>query len=391
MTELVHVLARGDSLDGARRVPVPAAAADGRQLPRDQSLAGEGRRWPRMGRIRDVLRLPLVPVGSGHARRAPERAAGRRARMSADAARALRAELERFTGPVAPGGRARRARRRSSRSRPRSTPAPCAPPSAAPDGELARQRLGQGRHPARLPARPHRSRRRPAARSRSTTRTPIRCGRSSVDDGIRIVPGGSAIRDGCYVAPGVVCMPPMYINVGAYVGEGTMVDSHALVGSCAQIGRRVHLSAAAQIGGVLEPAGALPGDHRGRGAGRRQLRRVRGHDRARARRARAGHASSPAARAVFDLVHDRVYRRDGDRPLEIPAGAVVVPGTRPVRIGPGRGGRHRPLRAGHREVPRREDRHRGPPRGAAALSHADPHALPLVRDQAPPGDHRHHR
>ena len=77
-------------------------------------------------------------------------------------------------------------------------------------------------------------------------------------DGVRIVPGGSAIRDGCYVASGVVCMPPMYINVGAYVGEGTMIDSHALVGSCAQIGRRVHLSAAAQIGGVLEPAGALP-------------------------------------------------------------------------------------------------------------------------------------
>nr|MBA3555588.1 2,3,4,5-tetrahydropyridine-2,6-dicarboxylate N-succinyltransferase [Gemmatimonadales bacterium] len=78
------------------------------------------------------------------------------------------------------------------------------------------------------------------------------------DDGVRLVPGGSAIRDGCYVARGVVCMPPMYVNVGAYVDEGTMVDSHALVGSCAQIGRRVHLSAAAQIGGVLEPAGALP-------------------------------------------------------------------------------------------------------------------------------------
>ena len=76
-----------------------------------------------------------------------------------------------------------------------------------------------------------------------------------LDDGIRIVPGGSSIRDGCYVARGVVCAPPMWINVGAYVDEGTMVDSHALVGSCAQIGRRVHLSAAAQIGGVLEPAG----------------------------------------------------------------------------------------------------------------------------------------
>src|SRR2546425_6841411 len=75
---------------------------------------------------------------------------------------------------------------------------------------------------------------------------------------VRIVPGGSTIRDGCYVAPGVVCMPPMYVNVGAYVDEGTMIDSHALVGSCAQIGRRVHLSAAAQGGGVLEPVGALP-------------------------------------------------------------------------------------------------------------------------------------
>ncbi|MGH7499727.1 MAG: 2,3,4,5-tetrahydropyridine-2,6-dicarboxylate N-succinyltransferase, partial [Gemmatimonadales bacterium] len=80
----------------------------------------------------------------------------------------------------------------------------------------------------------------------------------SLDDGIRIVPGGSSIRDGCYVARGVVCVPPMWINVGAYVDEGTMVDSHALVGSCAQIGKRVHLSAAAQIGGVLEPVGAVP-------------------------------------------------------------------------------------------------------------------------------------
>ncbi|MEM6648541.1 MAG: 2,3,4,5-tetrahydropyridine-2,6-dicarboxylate N-succinyltransferase, partial [Bacteroidota bacterium] len=80
----------------------------------------------------------------------------------------------------------------------------------------------------------------------------------SIADGIRVVPGGSAIRSGSYVASGVICMPPMYINVGAYVDEGTMVDSHALVGSCAQIGKRVHLSAAAQIGGVLEPPGALP-------------------------------------------------------------------------------------------------------------------------------------
>ena len=76
--------------------------------------------------------------------------------------------------------------------------------------------------------------------------------------GVRIVPGGSSIRDGCYIGKGVTCMPPMYINVGAYVDEGTMVDSHALVGSCAQIGKNCHISAAAQIGGVLEPIGALP-------------------------------------------------------------------------------------------------------------------------------------
>jgi 2,3,4,5-tetrahydropyridine-2-carboxylate N-succinyltransferase len=153
-------------------------------------------------------------------------------------------------------------------------------------------------------------------------------------DGIRIVPGGSAIRDGCYVAPGVVCMPPMYINVGAYVGEGTMVDSHALVGSCAQIGRRVHISAAAQIGGVLEPAGALPviiedavlvGGNCGVYEGTV---------------VREGAVLAPGTlltggTSVFDLVHDRVYRREGDRPLEIPAGAVVVPGTRPIKSGPG--------------------------------------------------------
>ena len=158
--------------------------------------------------------------------------------------------------------------------------------------------------------------------------------RASLEDGVRLVPGGSAIRDGCYVAPGVVCMPPMYINVGAYVGEGTMVDSHALVGSCAQIGRRVHLSAAAQIGGVLEPAGALPviiedevlvGGNCG----------VYEGTVVRERAVLAPGTLLTGGTAVFDLVHDRVYRRDGDRPLEIPPGAVVVPGTRPVRSGPG--------------------------------------------------------
>jgi 2,3,4,5-tetrahydropyridine-2-carboxylate N-succinyltransferase len=153
--------------------------------------------------------------------------------------------------------------------------------------------------------------------------------------GVRIVPGGSAIRDGCYVGPGVVCMPPMYVNVGAYVDEGTMVDSHALVGSCAQIGRRVHLSAAAQIGGVLEPAGALPviiedevlvGGNCG----------VYEGTIVRERAVLAPGVTLTGGTAVFDLVRDRVYRREGDRPLEIPAGAVVVPGTRPVTSGPGK-------------------------------------------------------
>ncbi len=156
----------------------------------------------------------------------------------------------------------------------------------------------------------------------------------SPGDGIRIVPGGSAVRDGCYLARGVVCMPPMYINVGAYVDEGTLVDSHALVGSCAQIGKRVHLSAGAQIGGVLEPVGALPviiedevlvGGNCGVYEGTV---------------VRAGAVLAPGTiltggTVVFDVVNGRSYRKDGDRPLEIPPGAVVVPGTRPVRSGPG--------------------------------------------------------
>jgi 2,3,4,5-tetrahydropyridine-2,6-dicarboxylate N-succinyltransferase len=151
---------------------------------------------------------------------------------------------------------------------------------------------------------------------------------------VRIVPGGSAIRDGCYVAPGVVCMPPMYINVGAYVGEGTMVDSHALVGSCAQIGRRVHLSAGAQIGGVLEPVGALPviiedGVLVGGNCGVYEGTLVR------ERVVLAPGTILTGGTSVFDLVHDRVYRREGDQPLEIPADAVVVPGTRPLKEGAG--------------------------------------------------------
>jgi 2,3,4,5-tetrahydropyridine-2-carboxylate N-succinyltransferase len=154
------------------------------------------------------------------------------------------------------------------------------------------------------------------------------------EDGVRLVPGGSSIRDGCYVARGVICVPPMWINAGAWVDEGTLVDSHALVGSCAQIGKRVHLSAAAQIGGVLEPAGALPviveddvlvGGNCG----------VYEGTIVRERAVLAPGTILTGGTAVFDLVHDRVYRKDGDTPLEIPAGAVVVPGTRPVRSGAG--------------------------------------------------------
>jgi 2,3,4,5-tetrahydropyridine-2,6-dicarboxylate N-succinyltransferase len=153
-------------------------------------------------------------------------------------------------------------------------------------------------------------------------------------DGVRVVPGGSAVREGAYLAPGVVCMPPMYVNVGAWVGEGTMIDSHALVGSCAQIGRRVHLSAGAQVGGVLEPVGALPviieddvlvGGNCG----------VYEGTIVRERAVLAPGTILTGATAVVDLVHDRIWRREPGRPLEIPAGAVVVPGSRPVTGGPG--------------------------------------------------------
>ncbi len=149
----------------------------------------------------------------------------------------------------------------------------------------------------------------------------------ALEDGVRLVPGGSAIRDGAYVARGVVCMPPMYVNVGAYVDEGTMIDSHALVGSCAQIGRRVHLSAAAQIGGVLEPVGAMPVIVEddvlvGGGCGVYEGALVR-----RGAVLAAGTILTGST-PVLDLVTGATYRRSGDTPLEIPAGAVVVPGSR---------------------------------------------------------------
>ena len=152
---------------------------------------------------------------------------------------------------------------------------------------------------------------------------------------VRIVPGGSSVRDGCYVGTSVTCMPPMYINVGAYVGDGSMIDSHALVGSCAQVGKSCHVSAAAQIGGVLEPVGALPviiednvlvggncGVYEGTivrsgavpGAGVILTR------------------STP----VYDIVHGTIHRAERDQPLVIPEGAVVVAGSRPITSGAGK-------------------------------------------------------
>ena len=150
-----------------------------------------------------------------------------------------------------------------------------------------------------------------------------------LEDGIRVVPGGSTIRRGAFVAPGVVCMPPMYVNVGAHIGAGTMVDSHALVGSCAQVGEKVHISAAAQIGGVLEPVNASPvvvedevivGGNSGIYEGTVvRTRAVIG----------AGVVLTRGT-PVFDLVRETIYRGTPDRPLEIPIGAVVVPGARRV-------------------------------------------------------------
>jgi 2,3,4,5-tetrahydropyridine-2-carboxylate N-succinyltransferase len=155
------------------------------------------------------------------------------------------------------------------------------------------------------------------------------------DRNIRIVPGGSSIRDGCYIGNNVTCMPPMYVNVGAYVDDGTMIDSHALVGSCAQVGKRVHISAAAQIGGVLEPIGAMPvviedevlvggncGVYEGTIVGKGAVL--------------AAGTILTGSTPVYDVVRDAVYRRDGENPLVVPAGAVVVPGARAVTRGRGK-------------------------------------------------------
>ncbi|MDZ4746283.1 MAG: 2,3,4,5-tetrahydropyridine-2,6-dicarboxylate N-succinyltransferase [bacterium] len=151
-----------------------------------------------------------------------------------------------------------------------------------------------------------------------------------IDDNIRVVPGGSTIRTGTFIGHGVICMPPMYINIGAYVGEGTMIDSHALVGTCAQIGERVHISAAAQIGGVLEPAGARPviiEDDVMVGGNCGVYEGVLIRNRAVLGSGVILNASTP----VYDLVNERILRSTPESPLEIPEGAVVVAGARAVR------------------------------------------------------------
>jgi 2,3,4,5-tetrahydropyridine-2-carboxylate N-succinyltransferase len=153
--------------------------------------------------------------------------------------------------------------------------------------------------------------------------------------GVRIVPGGSSVRDGAYLGKGVIAMPPMYVNIGAWVGEGSLIDSHALVGSCAQVGRRVHVSAGAQIGGVLEPVGALPviveddvlvGGNTGLYEGAV----------VKARAVIAAGTVLTGSTPVYDLPHGRILRPEPGQPLVIPEGAVVVPGARAVTVGAGR-------------------------------------------------------
>ena len=153
--------------------------------------------------------------------------------------------------------------------------------------------------------------------------------------GVRIVPGGSSVREGAFLGKGVICMPPMYINIGAYVGEGTLVDSHALVGSCAQIGARVHLSSGAQIGGVIEPVGAMPvivedealvGGNTGLYEGAIVKRRA----------VIAAGTVLTGSTPIYDLPNGRIIRPEAGQPLVIPEGAVVVPGARSVTVGAGK-------------------------------------------------------
>src|SRR5437867_5797253 len=163
---------------------------------------------------------------------------------------------------------------------------------------------------------------------------PLPLKRPGLAAGIRIVPGGSTIRDGAYVGPGVICMPPMYINIGAWIGEQSLIDSHALVGSCAQVGARVHVSAAAQIGGVIEPVGALPviieddvlvGGNTGIYEGAIIKTRA----------VIAAGTVLTGSTPVYDLVRGVIIKPTADAPLVVPEGAVVVPGARAVTSGKG--------------------------------------------------------
>jgi 2,3,4,5-tetrahydropyridine-2,6-dicarboxylate N-succinyltransferase len=156
-----------------------------------------------------------------------------------------------------------------------------------------------------------------------------------VADQVRLIPGGSSVRDGAYLGKGIICLPPMYINIGAYVGDGTLVDSHALVGTCAQIGQRVHLSAAAQIGGVIEPVGAMPviveddvlvGGNCGVYEGAIIKRRA----------VLAAGTIITGSTPIYDLPNERIIKPEPGQPLVVPEGAVVVPGARQVSVGAGR-------------------------------------------------------
>jgi 2,3,4,5-tetrahydropyridine-2-carboxylate N-succinyltransferase len=158
--------------------------------------------------------------------------------------------------------------------------------------------------------------------------------RFGLGSGVRIVPGGSSVRDGAHLARGVIAIPPMYVNIGAYVGEGSMIDSHALVGSCAQVGARVHLSAAAQIGGVIEPVGAMPVIIEddvlvGGNTGIYEWAVIK------ARAVIGAGTILTGSTPVYDLPNGRIIRPENGQPLVIPEGAVVVPGARAVTEGPG--------------------------------------------------------
>ena len=156
------------------------------------------------------------------------------------------------------------------------------------------------------------------------------------EDGVRIVPGGTSIRRGAYLAPGAIVMPPSYINVGAYVGEGTMVDSHVTIGSCAQVGCHIHISAATQIGGVLEPAGAMPtiiedGAFVGGNCGIYEGTIVR------EQAVIASGVIITASTTLYDATTGEFVPRNADGRVVVPRGAVVVSGSRPVSKGPGAG------------------------------------------------------